>query len=204
MVKCEPCNIAFVSEPLLKAHYRTSDVHPSCSRCPEGFKDQVSLSAVSFAECVKIVFSQLGPQHTSAVHLVRCEPCDRVLYREDLQAHYKSSPSHPTCIACGEGFLNDALHKQASFHVIPAATARYLYLVMPFSTRPRRIPKRDVYLVNDCLRPWRRCSSITRTRLRIPTARYVSLVSKTTLLTCRYASTQLVEDQKWLTANCST
>ncbi|KAL6301411.1 hypothetical protein BKA93DRAFT_738710 [Sparassis latifolia] len=135
--QCDTCDVGHATQDDLKGHYRTSDDHPSCARCPEAFKDQAQLTAV----CHPLIAKQrhvindgtvlhfresanhptcvvcddgfetdvIHQQHTTSAHTdTRCAPCNRLFRtKESLRDHYRDSPAHPHCAICGVGFEND-------------------------------------------------------------------------------------------------
>ncbi|EPT05700.1 hypothetical protein FOMPIDRAFT_1100661, partial [Fomitopsis schrenkii] len=122
---CDLCDVAFVSEALLRAHFSNSTRHASCSRCGLGFKDLHTLSKLCFdlqqhynysaqhpkcdtcgtgcataADVVKV--SATGP---TAHPLAQCELCEKRFQTVDhLRDHYRDSPRHPQCASCKVGF----------------------------------------------------------------------------------------------------
>ncbi|KAI0320488.1 hypothetical protein OF83DRAFT_575203 [Amylostereum chailletii] len=88
---CTVCVRQCASPAALQQHYRDMAVHPKCTRCNLGFKDNTAIQ-----------------NHVSTTHHpISCGACNGLkVYREDLASHYKTSPNHPTCAVCNSGFEN--------------------------------------------------------------------------------------------------
>ncbi|KZT68406.1 hypothetical protein DAEQUDRAFT_727984 [Daedalea quercina L-15889] len=89
--KCMVCDISFTTGSEVTAHYNTSFIHPSCSKCGQGLQDKTELA-----------------RHFRTVHDADLCVCGVTVNLNDLPAHYQASPSHPKCSRCGGAFRDAA------------------------------------------------------------------------------------------------
>ncbi|KAI0088886.1 hypothetical protein BDY19DRAFT_946605 [Irpex rosettiformis] len=107
---CVICGVGCQSDEQLRKHYRSADdsLHPTCDICFDGFRDMASLKEhVSVSHDLSPVES--SSSFDSDSYCLKCDVsfCDLI----QLRGHYIDSPFHPTCVPCGEGFLDDVAYK---------------------------------------------------------------------------------------------
>lgn len=88
---CRICDRGYSTVNALEQHYRDTPVHPKCTRCNIGFKDNAAIQA-----------------HVISTHRpITCNFCNGIqVYGEDVARHYKISTNHPSCTTCDIGFEN--------------------------------------------------------------------------------------------------
>ncbi|KZT68419.1 hypothetical protein DAEQUDRAFT_334291 [Daedalea quercina L-15889] len=133
--RCTPCQKTFTAAQGLQAHYRDAPYHPMCRSCNTGFADAAALqrhntdvhpvhvqvlSPVSSDESFVEVRPKTPPQVVRAA--IQCVLCrESFITMDDLKAHYRDSPNHPTCSSCNIGFPDAAtsLRHKADVHPPP-------------------------------------------------------------------------------------
>jgi DNA-directed RNA polymerase subunit RPC12/RpoP len=121
MPVCPQCdNRPFSNKEALLQHMKSSSAwHPFCSICDRRFVSQTAYDAVSRhgAQCRNP--AKLKPsdhlQHMTAKHppTYDCIACSKSFHAPfALEDHYRGSQSHPNCVRCGRGFLDDAAREE--------------------------------------------------------------------------------------------
>ncbi|KAH9932259.1 uncharacterized protein B0H18DRAFT_51889 [Fomitopsis serialis] len=135
--RCQVCTLSFSSEAEINAHYKRSFVHPSCSTCGEGFRDNERLSqhlrATHGTDTIasrSAANTKLDDPSTSSSRSIcstclmtftddaklfehentdhLCARCDQWFSgRRALRQHFNESSMHPSCFHCQKGFVGD-------------------------------------------------------------------------------------------------
>ncbi|KAI0782952.1 hypothetical protein C8Q75DRAFT_488956 [Abortiporus biennis] len=88
---CSSCDVLFNTRKELERHWAEEHARVKCPRCPETFEDAPGMFL-----------------HRSTKHpLIRCAPCSKYIYQDDLKEHWAESANHPTCENCNESFENE-------------------------------------------------------------------------------------------------
>ncbi|KAF9480956.1 hypothetical protein BDN70DRAFT_920190 [Pholiota conissans] len=101
---CTVCERTFHAPFALEDHYRGSNAHPNCTKCGKGFRD--------LAAC---------DEHRRTEHpKSSCVACGgRIIYDDELPAHFWDSPNHPKCNPCKLGLKDDATYVEHMSSVHP-------------------------------------------------------------------------------------
>ena len=96
--KCDMCDATFTSEALLRAHFKESTRHPSCSRCQESFKDLHTLSKV----CSRLSYIASGSDVSRAAYCV----CSSLVYRKGTNICFDNASNYSEAIAKSNSVRN--------------------------------------------------------------------------------------------------
>jgi len=131
------CKGEFKTKEAMASHLQSTSLpHPTCVRCNKKFSSSAGLDDVSTssegsliavnprrvgATCTDDRSIVAAFQHMEKKHpkMYKCELCQREFKQEfALEDHYKGSPQHPNCAACGKGFKTKTLHDLVSFFLV--------------------------------------------------------------------------------------